>query len=198
MTFAHEKLPGIDRDRLVAAVEPILVAHGVEGVELLWHTDRGARVLKVTLECPGSRIPGQGITVDLCSEISRELSAALDVTDVVPGHYRLEVGSPGLERALYTTADYARFAGQLARLKLREAVDGEHVLRGTLHGLDAESRVLIATPRGEVGIDLALIDHARLVFDWRSSADSSAASPSRSGRRATRGGQHAPRPQRSR
>jgi len=67
----------------------------------VWRTDRSGWLLEVTVERPDSTIPGAGVTVDLCSEISRDLSAALDVADVIQQRYRLEVGSPGLERALY-------------------------------------------------------------------------------------------------
>lgn len=166
MPIAHEKLPGLDRDRVVAVVEPVLAAHGVEGVELVWRTDRGERVLELTLERPDSRVPGAGITIELCSEISRDLSAALDVADVISAQYRLEVGSPGLDRALYTPSDYARFAGQVARVKLREPLDGQRVVRGTLHGLDDEARIVLETERGLLNIDYSMIENARLVFEW--------------------------------
>jgi len=198
MDFAYQKLPGLDRDRIVAAVAPVLRSHGVEGVELVWRTDRGTRVLELTLERSGSRIPGAGITIDLCSEISRDVSAALDVADAIPGRYHLQVGSPGLDRALYQAADYERFAGQLARLKLREPVDGERICRGTLHGLDESGRVLIETDRGEVAIDFAAIDSARLVFDWKASGAERADGSRRSGRRATRRGRSTRQTRRSR
>lgn len=169
MPIAFEKLPGLDRERVLAAVEPVLRAHGVEGVELVWRTDRGERVLELTLERPGSRIPGAGITIDLCSEISRDLSAALDVGDAIPSHYRLEVGSPGLDRALYSLSDYERFAGQYARIKLKEPLDDQRVIRGTLHGLEA-GQVVIETERGLIQLDFAAIESTRLVFQWKTEA----------------------------
>ncbi len=77
-------------------------------------------MLELTVEKPDARTPGAGITVDVCSEISRDLSVALDVTDVIRStNYRLEVGSPGLDRPLHTLDEYRRFAGQLAKLKLK-------------------------------------------------------------------------------
>src|SRR5258705_8564413 len=112
MTIAHVKLPGLDRERVLAAVTPILAAHRVDGVELIFKTDRGGWVLELNIERPGERLPGAGITVDLCGEISRELSAALDVADCIPHRYRLEGGSPGVKRALYRRADYQRVSGQ--------------------------------------------------------------------------------------
>jgi ribosome maturation factor RimP len=168
MTIAHEKLPGLDRERVLAVVVPILAAHRVDGVELHFKTDRGGWVLGLTIEKPGERMPGAGITVDLCSDISRELSAALDVADCIPHRYRLEVGSPGVERALYSVSDYERFAGQPAKLKLKQPRNSEYVIIGALHGLSPEKRVVIQTERGEL-IELSLdeIDNGHLVFDWK-------------------------------
>jgi len=162
----HEKLTGLDRERVLAAVEPVLRAHGVEAVELVWRTDRSGWLLELTIERPGTRIPGEGVTIDLCTDVSRDLSSALDVADTIPHAYRLEVGSPGLDRALYVASDYARFAGQLAKLKLREPLDGQRVVRGTLHGLDDSGCVQLETEKGVLSIELETIESGRLVFDW--------------------------------
>lgn len=166
MFVAHTRLPGLDDARVLAVVTPVLRAHGVEGVELIWRTDRGGWVLELTVERPDSRVPGAGVTIDLCSDISRDLSAALDVADVIPSRYRLEVGSPGLDRALYSARDYERFAGQNAKLKLKEALDGQRVVRGTLHGLDEQGRVLLETDTGLLNLELDSIESAHLEFSW--------------------------------
>jgi ribosome maturation factor RimP len=164
--IAHEKLAGLDRDRVLAVVGPVLAAHGVEGVELCWRTDQGGWVLELTIERPGSRVPGEGVTVDLCSDVSRDLSAALDVADAIPHRYRLEVGSPGLDRKLYSPSDYERFAGQLAKLKLSEPLDAQAVLTGTLQGRDDAGDVLVDTDKGVLSVPLGKIKSAQLVFDW--------------------------------
>src|SRR5882724_12823255 len=126
MNVSHEKIPGLDRERLHAAIEPVLTAHGVECVELVWRTDRGGWLLEISIERSDARVPGVGVTVDLCADISRDLSAALDVADCIPHRYTLEVGSPGVERALYNDADYERFAGQAAKLKLKKPRNSEY------------------------------------------------------------------------
>ncbi|MDF3069830.1 MAG: hypothetical protein K0R38_5431 [Polyangiaceae bacterium] len=170
MTIAHEKLPGLDRERVVAAVEPILAAHRVDAVELVFKTDRSGWVLELTLEKSGERMPGAGITLELCSDISREVSAALDVADCIPHRYRLEVGSPGVERALYNLSDYERFSGQPAKLKLKQPRNSEYTIIGTLQGVSPEKRVTIQTERGElVELSLEEIDNGHLVFDWKTS-----------------------------
>ena len=169
MTIAHEKLPGLDRERVLAAVEPILAAHRVDGVELTFKTDAGGWVLSLTIEKQGERMPGAGINLDLCSDISREIAAALDVSDCIPQRYRLEVGSPGVERSLYKASDYERFAGQLVKLKLKKPRNSEYNVQGVLNGLSPEQRILVQTERGElVELSLDEIDNGHLVFDWKS------------------------------
>ncbi|MDX2054418.1 MAG: ribosome maturation factor RimP [Polyangiaceae bacterium] len=164
--IAHEKITGLDRDRLLAAVEPVLLAHGVVGVELLWKTDRTGRVLELTIERPDSLEPGGGVTLDLCGEISRDVSAALDLAEVIDTRYSLLVGSPGLERGLYSLQDYARFKGRRARLKLVEALDGQMVVHGELLGLDDAGEPTLNTEWGVRTIPMKNIDQARLVFEW--------------------------------
>jgi ribosome maturation factor RimP len=197
MQIAHEKLPGLDSARVHAALEPVLVAHRVECVELVWRTDRGGWVLEVSIERPDTRIPGEGVTIDLCSDVSRDLSAALDVADCIPHHYTLEVGSPGVERALYNQRDYERFAGQGARIKLKAPIQSQYVISGTLHGLDETGRVLVETERSELlNLELEQIDSARLIFEWRKAG---APAAHKGNQRRTAGqGRPAQRPQRSR
>ena len=85
--------------------------------------------------CCGSQIDRPGpaataedsVSVEDCAAVSRELSAILDVEDVVPAAYTLEVSSPGLDRPLRRTDDYRRFAGRLAKIVVREKVDGQRL-----------------------------------------------------------------------
>ena len=177
MNVSYEKIPGIDREKLHAALGPVLAAHGVECVECIWRTDRSGWLLEISIERiepnqisepAGTSLPGYGVTIDLCADISRDLSAALDVADCIPHRYTLEVGSPGVERALYVRRDYERFAGQAARLKLSEPRAGQAVIFGTLHGLDDRGAVLIETEQGELAsIELTTIQSARILFEWK-------------------------------
>ena len=180
--FAFEKLPGLPRDRIVEAIAPVLRAHGLAGVELVWRTDGQGRVLQVTLESAADRegpaVEGSagegaagsepaGVTLDVCAKVSRDLSTALDVLELIDGKYRLEVGSPGLERRLYTHADYRRFSGRLAKLKLASAVEGQYVLLGKLNGVDAEGRVLIVVDGVEHAVKLDDVRTGQLAIDWQ-------------------------------
>lgn len=146
MTFSFTKLAGIPAERLLAVVEPVLAAHGLEGVELIWKTDNRGWVLYLTVERPGTTQTGAGVTLDDCSELSRDISAALDVDDIIPNAYRLEVGTPGVERRLYGTADFARFAGQTIKVKLQKPLNGEYTLRGKLLGVNEAGQVSIEKP----------------------------------------------------
>ena len=191
MTVAHAKLPGLDREKILAVVVPVLRSHQVVGVELLWRGDRQGQVLQLTIERAGSTQSGSGVTVDLCAELSRDLSAALDVADLIGTHYHLEVGSPGLDRPLHLLDDYRRFSGQNAKLKLSEALDvegfvGQRALRGTILGVvgddaaasDASTsasegaepspmaEISLKTERGIVAVRFANIESARLMFEW--------------------------------
>ena len=166
MRIAHEKLAGLDREKIISALEPVLSVHAVDCVELVWRTDRGEAVLEVTVERPETRDPGAGVTLDLCTDVSRDLSAALDAADCIDRHYRLEVGSPGVERALYDAHDYERFAGHDAKLKLKKPVGGDYVVTGTLEGV-VEGKVALSVRGKSVLVELSDVDKGHLVFSWK-------------------------------
>lgn len=91
-----------------------------------------------TLQVMAERRDGAPMTVADCETLSRALSAVLDVEDPIPGAYRLEVSSPGLDRPLTRPADYARFVGQEARIETDRLIDGQRRFKGVLLGIDAE------------------------------------------------------------
>ena len=78
----------------------------------------------------------ESVSVDDCARISRDLSAILDVEDLVPDAYTLEVSSPGLDRPLRSADDYRRFSGRQAKLVMREPVDGQKYFKGRLGGVE--------------------------------------------------------------
>lgn len=116
-----------------------------------------------TLQVMAERRDGQAMSVDDCAEISRALSAHLDVEDPIPGAYTLEVSSPGIDRPLVRARDYERFAGHEAKVELREPVEGRRRFRGRILGLAGE-QVRIAMPEGEMAVPLAVISAAKLVL----------------------------------
>lgn len=116
-----------------------------------------------TLQIMAERGDGKDMTVDDCAEISRAVSAILDVEDPIAGAYVLEVSSPGIDRPLTRADDFARFAGHEAKLELSVAVEGRKRIRGRLVGLEGES-VRIAAEDGECLLPLPAIRAAKLVL----------------------------------
>jgi ribosome maturation factor RimP len=108
---------------------------------------------------------GFGVTLDDCADVSRDVSAVLDVEDLIPHHYHLEVSSPGLDRPLRSAADFARFAGRTAKVKLRAAApDGQRVLRGVL-AQGPEGLVALIADGKRFEMPLGDIAEAHLVFE---------------------------------
>lgn len=110
-----------------------------EGLELVHVEMAGGRapILRVYIDKSG------GVTVDDCAAISERLSVHLDVEDLIPSQYLLEVASPGLDRGLYKPADYERFAGLPAHIKLSEPLNGQRNFHGTLRGLDQADELTV-------------------------------------------------------
>lgn len=141
-------------ERLIA---PSLAAMGYEVVRV-----RLSGGYRPTLQVMAERIDRGPMTVDGCAELSRAVSALLDVDDPLPGTYSLEVSSPGIDRPLVRAEDYRRFAGREAALETRSPIDGRRRFRGRLVGLEGD-RVRIATIEGESHVPLAEIAKAKLV-----------------------------------
>jgi ribosome maturation factor RimP len=160
-----------DLDRVREAIGPVLSAHGVSMVDLEWTSDRGGRVLRLTIEREGAADLGGGVTLDDCADVSRDVSSVLDVEDMVHGHYNLEVSSPGLDRPLKTRADFARFVGQMARVKLtRPAPDGQRLLRGAIAevtgtGPEADGTIAMIVDGKRIEVPYAHVAEANLVFE---------------------------------
>jgi ribosome maturation factor RimP len=105
------------------------------------------------------------INLELCSLIARDLSPVLDDADPIPHRYHLEVSSPGIERDLKKPADYVRFTGEKAKLKLKNAVAGQKVLVGTL-GTVKEGVVDLLDGGKTFPIPIEDVVSARLVFEF--------------------------------
>lgn len=156
---------GVDVDRVRAALAPVLVAHGVTLVDLEWGTDRGTWTLRMFIEREGDDSVTGGVTLDDCSEVSRDASSVLDVEDLIPHHYNLEVSSPGLDRKLRSEAEFVRFTGKLAKVKLKQpAPDGQRLLRGSLESAPP-GRVAVLVDGKRIEVAYADVDEANLVFE---------------------------------
>ncbi len=148
-------------------IDPVAHAHAVDVVEVTFKPERGGWVLRVSIEVAGSTEPGGGVTIDRCADLSRDLSAALDVAEVVRQAYSLEVSSPGVERPLRTAAEFARFAGRRAKVVLSEAgPDGQFSYDGAIARVEGESVVLALEGGHEALLPLGAVKRAHLVFEF--------------------------------
>ena len=139
-------------------IEPSLDALGYDLVRV-----KMSGQAKRTLQIMAERKDRRDMTVDDCAEISRNVSAILDVEDPVPGAYDLEVSSPGIDRPLVREEDYVRFAGQVARVETERPIDGRRRFRGRLKGLDGDA-IAIDCDGTEARIPLAEIVRAKLLM----------------------------------
>ncbi|AGF76607.1 hypothetical protein UWK_00018 [Desulfocapsa sulfexigens DSM 10523] len=121
-------------------VEALLPSLGLELVEIQYRQEGEGWVLRLFID--GS----DGVGIDQCTKVSREVSFFLDVEDLVPHSFTLEVSSPGLERPLRSAADFERFKGKKARVRLRHPLDGQKVFVGLIGESD------------ELGFDLLVED----------------------------------------
>ncbi|MDH3659785.1 MAG: ribosome maturation factor RimP [Alphaproteobacteria bacterium] len=149
----------MDRTETIAdLIEPALTAMGFELVRVM---STGGR--RPTLQVMAERLDRRGMTVDDCAEISRAVSAILDVEDPIKEAYQLEVSSPGIDRPLINPVDFERFAGFEARVETDRPIEGQRKFRGRLLGREDQA-VRLALPDGERVIPLASIRKAKLVL----------------------------------
>jgi ribosome maturation factor RimP len=109
----------------------------------------------------------EGVTIDDCANVSRDIEEVLDADDLIPGKYVLEVSSPGIERRLFTPADFERFAGKKARVKTSEDIGGQRNFVGTIVGVEAGAVKLDDRTIGEISIPFPQIEKANLKFDMQ-------------------------------
>ena len=148
-------------EQITAVVEPIVVGDGCELVHVELLGQPRNQVLRLYIDKPG------GVTIDDCADASNQISVLLDVENLIPTRYLLEVCSPGLERGLYKPADYQRFAGQEAKVQTIEQLEGRRNFHGRLLGIEGD---IVTIQEQELGHDVAilyqLIRKAHLVFQW--------------------------------
>lgn len=169
-SFFSRILTGTDKraldtaaDQLIATIqgiaEPLVADLGMELVDVEYRREGHGWVLRFFIDKEG------GIGVDDCAKVSREISANLEVEDLIAHAYHLEVSSPGLERPLKKKEDFVRFTDRQIRIKLRQPVGEQRVLIGTLCGLEGNVVVLkLEEEKEKVLIDLENISKARLTL----------------------------------
>ena len=151
---------GVARDRIRQTVTEVVEGQGYELVEFVLKGGGKNSVLRVFIDKPA------GISHQDCQLVSEQLGTVLDVEDLIPFSYTLEVSSPGLDRKLVKVSDYTRFEGKLAKVQTRVPLQNRKTFRGRLKGLQGVN-VLMELPQGGLmEIPLDVIEESRLEFDW--------------------------------
>ncbi len=140
----------LDVERVREIAERVAVSSGLEIVEIEFLGGGKARMLRVFLDkSPAGTDPLAGVTHEDCANFSREFGTILDVEDVMPGSYTLEVSSPGLDRRLIKAADFTRFTGSRLKLTTRQPVDNNRHFEGRLESFKD----------GRLTLDLSVASH---------------------------------------
>lgn len=144
------------RDELLKVLEPAIERLGYELSDLEVKIGGKQGALRVFIDKP------DGIGLADCEKVSLAVSALLDVEDPLPGHYDLEVSSPGLDRKLTKFEHFQRFEGETVKVQMRFPIEGRRRFRGTLVSSDEENIVVDVDGESHT-LPVATIDTARLV-----------------------------------
>jgi len=143
-------------DEINALVEPVVVGMGFSlwGIEYVRSGKYSTLRIYIDHE--------DGIGVDHCADVSRQVSAVMDVEDPISTEYTLEVSSPGMDRPLFTLEQYSAFVGEWVEVKLRYAFEGRRNFKGVVIGIE-ESDVIIAADGEEFLLPIESIDKGRVI-----------------------------------
>lgn len=154
-------------DQVRERASRVAEGYGLDVFDVQFRREAGGMVLRVQIDRPGPAATSEdSVSVDDCSKVSRDLSAVLDVEDFIPVAYTLEVSSPGLDRPLRGRGDFERFAGRLAKVVVRKAVDGQTFFRGRLAGVDGDDTLIDAEDGRRHRVPLAQVTRANLEVDF--------------------------------
>ncbi len=171
----------LELDRVREIAERVAASSGLEVVEVELHGSGNARMLRVYLDKPGAAAgdPLAGVTHGDCANFSREFGTILDVADVMPGSYTLEVSSPGLDRKLTKASDFERFVGSRVKLTTRQPLNNNRHFEGRLESFREGQLTLdlsVASKKSrkkqkeataahgqKIGIEFANVEKANLV-----------------------------------
>jgi len=138
-------------------LQPAIEVLGLElwGIEYL--TKGRSALLRVYIESE------QGVTIDDCEKVSRQISAILDVEDPIAGEYTLEVSSPGLDRPLFTAEQYVAYVGEVINVRLNSPIDGRRKFKGLLNSAD-QKMIVMTVDNQPVEILFSQIEKANVAY----------------------------------
>lgn len=135
---------------------PVLEAMGFELIERQLVNEHGHRTLRLYIDHDDRQV-----TIDDCADVSRALEGPLDVADVVPGSYHLEISSPGIERPLRRAKDFERFAGETIQVRTKRPLHNQKNFVGVLQGIE-NGQILLQNENGVSKIPLEELRKAHI------------------------------------
>lgn len=147
-------------EQIRGILDPILASRGLSLWDMEFQKHGPSWLLRIYVDREGT-----GVTLDDCEAVSRDLGAALDVEDVIPHAYTLEVSSPGLDRRLSKPEHFARFTGSAVKIKTYQLINGQKVFEGRLLGLSGDRVKVEIKPEQVVEIPIGDIAKAALVVE---------------------------------
>lgn len=160
-------MEGQPLERIRAIAARVAASRGLEIWDIQSRRESGGHVVRVFIDRPGpSATPEESVSIEDCAEVNREMSTILDVEDVLPFTYTLEVSSPGLDRPLRSADDYRRFAGRWAKVVVAEAVDNQKAFEGRLRGVEDDHVLLEAANARLHRLPLRLLTRGRLEVEF--------------------------------
>ena len=162
----------MDTQALTQRFNEVLADMGLECLGLEFTPSHGQSTLRVYVDLLDKDAAEESVDaerrevgIEDCESASRELSALLDVEDPIPGHYVLEVSSPGIDRPLFNAIQFAKVVGQEVKVVLRAPLEGRRRLRGKLVSVQGEQIVLEGEGK-TFEFEQALVESARVIPDW--------------------------------
>lgn len=155
----------VEQVRSIAA--RVAATLGLDVFDVQFRREASGMVLRVQLDRPGPAATAEeSVSVADCAAVSRDLSAVLDVEDVVPTAYVLEVSSPGLDRPLRNADDFRRFAGRRVKVVMRQAVDGQSFFKGRLEGVEEQDVLIMTDDERRHRVPLSSVTRANLEVEF--------------------------------
>ena len=154
-------------ERVREAAARVAGGYGLEVFDVQFRRETSGMVLRVRIDRPGpAGSAEESVSVDDCAHVSRDLSAILDVEDIVPTAYTLEVSSPGLDRPLRSLDDYRRFTGRRAKVVLREPLEGQGFVKGQLAGVEGGDVLIDGDDGRRRRVSIGVINRANLEVEF--------------------------------
>lgn len=145
-------------EQIEAAITPSVTGLGFELVQVKWMDSKKSQLLQIMAERPDG-----SMTLDDCEKLSRQISAVLDVEDIIPTAYRLEVGSPGIDRPLVKLIDYPKYVGHIVKIETVLPIDGRKRFTGAIKTVEGNDITITVDGKDHV-LPFADIQQAKLVL----------------------------------